>query len=233
MKRRSDETIDNRLLTSENRYTQMQRAYYDKGTTNHEVHNDNPDYWEILLKEAIEYFDNKDIKVLDFGCGGGRNVKNIIDKFEVLNVDGVDISETNVQNCKNNFPERRFVRNNGVDLQDPLIESDYYDLVTSTLVFQHIPVWDIRMSLMSEIFRVLNKGGLFSLQMGYHNSKDSYKDNNYTAGSTNGHYDVHMAAPDPLLKDLKDIGFRSVTFKIQPSFVDDQHPEWIYVKAYK
>jgi SAM-dependent methyltransferase len=223
---------DKTKINPNNEYTSMQKGRYHGGTSNHEEHNNNPDYWYILLKEAIEHFDNRDIKVLDFGCGAGRNVENIINKFEVLNVDGVDISETNIQNCKKNLPERRFFRNNGVDLQEPLIESNYYDLVISTIVFQHIPVWDIRMSLMSEIFRVLNKGGLFSLQMGYGGS-DNYKENHYEARSTNGNFDVCMASSAPLIKDLKDIGFHSMTFKIQPSFSDNQHPEWIYVKAHK
>ena len=224
-------------MDHENKYTLMQKNHYHGGTSNHEEHNWNLDYWEILLKEAIEHFDSKDIKVLDFGCGVGRNVENIINEFKISNVDGVDISETNIQNCKKNFPERRFFQNNGIDLREPLIETNYYDLVTSTIVFQHIPVWDIRMSLMSDIFRVLKKGGLFSLQMGYDStaadSQDNYKENHYEASSTNGDFDVFMTSSDPLIKDLKNIGFNPVTSKIRPSFSDGQHSEWIYVKAYK
>ena len=32
-----------------NNYTQMQKSSYNVGTSNHLEHNDNPDYWDILL----------------------------------------------------------------------------------------------------------------------------------------------------------------------------------------
>ena len=39
----------------DNRYTKMQKSQYKNGTSNHEEHNENPDYWDILLGELKDY----------------------------------------------------------------------------------------------------------------------------------------------------------------------------------
>jgi tRNA1(Val) A37 N6-methylase TrmN6 len=55
---------------------------------NHMFHNNNPEYWSILVKDTEDpSFKNK--IGLDFGCGCGRNILNLHDRF--LKFDGVDI----------------------------------------------------------------------------------------------------------------------------------------------
>ena len=36
-------------MDSTNRYTMMQKGQYYNGTSNHLDHNNNPDYWDVLL----------------------------------------------------------------------------------------------------------------------------------------------------------------------------------------
>ena len=57
----------------------MLDASYAIGTGNHPEHNPNPKYWDLLLgdiKIAPEKWEGK--KALDFGCGQGRNVTNLL-----------------------------------------------------------------------------------------------------------------------------------------------------------
>lgn len=70
-----------------NRYTEMQKSYYERETpnmkiVNHMNHNDNQDYWNILL-EPLKTGNWSRKKALDFGCGCGRNVLNMSKTFNI------------------------------------------------------------------------------------------------------------------------------------------------------
>jgi 2-polyprenyl-3-methyl-5-hydroxy-6-metoxy-1,4-benzoquinol methylase len=89
-------------------YTLMQKTFYERETDimsieNHGLHNDNPDYWNILLK-PLTSGDWSDKLVLDFGCGCGRNVQNILNRFVVKEAHGCDISSNNVHHCEKITP---------------------------------------------------------------------------------------------------------------------------------
>ena len=68
----------------------------------------------------------------------------------------------------------------------------------STIVLQHIAVYDIRFQYLEEFFRVLRPGGLLSFQMGYGEGygKAGYYDNHYDAESTNSFHDTTVTSPD-------------------------------------
>jgi SAM-dependent methyltransferase len=170
-------------------YAKMQKEFYEKEaygmniSGNHRFHDSNENYKKILLKPI---YDNPNIFSneygLDFGCGQGRNVSNLILWFPNLfkKVDGVDISQSNIDFCWVNLSNEvgdnskyNFYVNDGVNLDT--IQSDFYKFVMSTITFQHICVYETRFSLMKEIYRVLKVGGVFSFQMGY---SDELKNNN-------------------------------------------------------
>lgn len=233
------------MITPRNRYTQMQLAHYEtEGTTgnmnagNHSNHNSNPDYEGILIADVIGgAFENK--RGLDFGCGCGRNVQNTVKYFSIM--DGVDISPTLVSQARENllkdgYNDSRcnFYACDGVSLG--CIPSSTYDFVMSTIVLQHICVYEIRLGYLREFFRVMKHGGsLLSIQMGFgpgHYSSVGYYDNNYDAASTNSGCDTRVDSPDQIVKDLENVGFSSVHFKISHPW-EDGHQNWIYVKAVK
>jgi ubiquinone/menaquinone biosynthesis C-methylase UbiE len=229
--------------TSNNKYTIMQKAHYDnEGITgrmnimNHGQHNSNPDYWEILVKDTENGFEEK--TGLDFACGCGRNVINLVNRFKRM--DGVDISPELVKTSTQNLkilgyvePKVNFYVCNGVSLN--CINNDTYDFVMTTIALQHICVYEIRLNYFKEFFRVMKSGGLLSIQMGFgygHGNTRDYYDNFYEATSTNSGCDVRVDHPDQILNDLSNIGFTNASFKITKSW-DDGHHFWIYVKAYK
>lgn len=226
-------------MDKDNKYTQMQKKQYAVGTSNHPEHNENKDYWDILLSLMKQKAAWDGRKALDFGCGKGRNVTNLLSLCEWERADGVDISEGNIKHCEKEFADQnsKWFLNNGVDLED--IPSNEYDFVMSTITLQHIPVYQIRRNILGEILRVMKPGGVFSFQMAFgpveeeNKNPASYYDNTYGAQSTNSGWDVRVSNEEQITKDLEEIGFESVITKVRDSFSDRQHPQWIYVRCQK
>jgi SAM-dependent methyltransferase len=227
-------------LETDNPYTFMQRGYYENtademNEVNHMTHNANRDYWDILLGDTLTGF--RDKIGLDFGCGCGRNVMNLWNRF--ARMDGVDLSYANLVHARLNIlacgtPQDAFrlYACNGIDLRE--VTSDEYDFVVSTIVLQHIAVHDIRLSYLREFFRIMRPGGLLSFQMGFGegHGRAGYYENHYSAPGTNSQHDTTVTDPGQVQGDLEAIGFDTVSHVIRPSY-DDGHPLWIYVKARK
>lgn len=231
-------------MDSNNKYTIMQKNYYDnEGVTgnmnreNHMRHNDNPDYWNILVKDTEEP-SYREKTGLDFGCGCGRNVMNLITRFKRM--DGVDISSELIKTCYENLNKMgynddkvSFYTCDGVSLS--ILNSNTYDFIMSTIVLQHICVYEIRYNYLKEFYRLLKQDGMISIQMGYGNKHPStrhYYENYYDATGTNSLCDVRVDNPEQIIKDLDEIGFKNITYIIRPSY-SDFHGEWIFIKAYK
>jgi hypothetical protein len=228
------------MVNKDNKYTHMQKSAYAGGTTNHEEHNTNPDYWDILLGDLKDKQKWADKVGLDFACGKGRNVTNMFNLCDWKRIDGVDISEGNIQSNKVSYVNQNsnWYCNNGVDVSE--LKTEEYDFIMSTIALQHIPVYDIRKSLITDLYRTLKSGGLFSFQMGYGSDLDSplgprvsYFENYYDANGTNSVCDVRIQNEEDVIKDLSEIGFTNITIEVRESYSDSGHPKWIYVKAYK
>lgn len=228
------------MVNKDNKYTHMQKSAYAGGTTNHEEHNTNPDYWDILLGDLKDKQKWADKVGLDFACGRGRNVTNMFNLCDWKRIDGVDISEGNIQSNKVSYVNQNsnWYCNNGVDVSE--LKTEEYDFIMSTIALQHIPVYDIRKSLITDLYRTLKSGGLFSFQMGYGSDLDSplgprvsYFENYYDANGTNSVCDVRIQNEEDVIKDLSEIGFTNITIEVRESYSDRGHPKWIYVKAYK
>ena len=149
-------------------YTRMQLEYYQGKAANwstdkrnfvvglFDEHNESSIY-DVML----ERFDTSNMKMLDFGCGPGRNIVKLSDKFK--EIDGVDIAPRNLENAKLwiETNEEKFRPDqtinlyecNGTDLR--LIEDATYDMVYSTIVLQHIPIHELRLRYFKEFLRVL------------------------------------------------------------------------------
>ena len=214
----------------------MQYNQYYNGTNNHECHNSNPYYWSILLKDIIakkEFWDGK--RALDFGCGKGRNVSNLLSLAKWEKVDGADISVANVAHCNElKYGNSTFFNTDGVGVRD--LKDEYYDFIMSTIVLQHICVYDIRKNILTDLFRTMKSGGILSVQMGFGLEEDgcvNYYANNYEASSTNGTHDVRVTSKEQVVLDFEEIGFRTVTTSVRQSWEDANHPSWIYIRAVK
>ena len=228
---------------TESDYTAMQKSFYEAETprmseANHSEHNTNPHYWSILLA-PLNDGDWSEKVVLDFGCGCGRSVENILNKWTVKEIHGCDISQNNIDYCHKHLPtvtthtNYKFFVTDGQSLQPA--ESDAYDLIVSTIVLQHIPVYNIRKKILTDMHRCLKPGGTLSIQMGYGAAPltfSDYYDNTINARATNGFHDTRVARPEQLGNDLRDIGFTAIRLSIRKSWTDS-HTQWIYATAIK
>lgn len=232
----------------------MQRDFYNAtadimAIENHRGHDYNPDYYGLLLKEVSdnpEYWKNK--TALDFGCGIGRNVDNLLNLAPWKSVEGCDISAENIVRAEKLLQEGhrkeqyKLYTTTGTTLYP--IEDNMYDFIMSTIVLQHIAVHDIRTSLLKDIYRVMKSGALFSFQMAQYDSAHikcaNYHDNIWNASGTNGSFDVSISNPNDLKTDLISIGFKNINYEIKPEWdaqnkthLETTKSRWIFVKAYK
>ena len=98
---------------------------------------------------------------LDIGCGGGANVKKLLEKSPHGKVTGIDYSEISVEKSqkinKAEISNKRCKILQGNVMELPF-ENETFDVITA---FETIYFWsDIDQSF-SQIYRVLKKGGIF------------------------------------------------------------------------
>jgi ubiquinone/menaquinone biosynthesis C-methylase UbiE len=233
-----------------NKYSEMQKNYYEVDANSwslenrdpvvggFDLHNDWEDYNTYLFKDVT----NLKSKIgLDFGCGPGRNLVKYSASFKELH--GVDIAQKNLDNAilwleHNNcdLKRHRLYLCNGSDLGE--VPSATYDVVMSTICFQHICVHEVRFGLLKEFYRVLKPGGVLTMQMGFGpevsiKNSVSYYSNFYDAMGTNGQVDARVESADELKNDLEQVGFDSFNHYITQTGPGDGHPNWIFFNAKK
>jgi ubiquinone/menaquinone biosynthesis C-methylase UbiE len=232
------------MIQKENKYTQMQLNLYnglasgwsesnrDPVVGSFDGHNNWPDYENLFTKLENQ----NELIGLDFACGPGRNIVKYNGRFKRL--DGVDISPINIEKA-NSYTSNRGIEtvlytSSGVDIN--VVPSDEYDFVMSTIALQHICVYDIRYSIMKDIYRVLKNGGVFTAQMGFGSPSPrtvGYYENYYDAESSNRACDVCIETPEQLEKDLLEIGYKDFKYTIGRVGPGDIHPNWIYFSVVK
>jgi len=211
-------------------YLQMTKETFDSQNSlmivdNHAHHNSDPEYSEHILGPITTNRSFwKDKKALDFGCGCGRNIKNLLDAAEFQRVDGCDISKQNAAYSKEYI--NRFYSDDrcttwetdGYTLRPASAEE--YDLVMSHIVFQHIANHAIRFSIIVDMHRILKPGGMINIH---------FMDLAGEAVEYHGCYPPINTTPEDfgidkfnllncvvenknyIIKDLEQIGFREVT----------------------
>ena len=225
------EQID--LLDKYIEYAQHVKKLFNNGNnsmkkTNHQEHDDDPNYWNILLKDIKETPEQwKDKLALDFACGCGRNIRNLLNTADFKRVDGCDVSHLNAEFSQEYIdslfgPNKCIAwENDGITLHPA--KDNTYDFVMTCQALSHISVYDIRLMLLKEMHRVLKPGGLLSIhfmnRMPFTPSFQSGPDRNhvpYHANSSmpSGLRNMSIDNPDEVVNDLKKIGLRNITYVI-------------------
>lgn len=176
---------------------------------NHQMHNPDPEYWNILLGD-VKFNPQRweDKKAFDFGCGCGRNLVNLSTLANWDVIDGCDISKSNAEYAEKWYYDNskimascRTWENNGKDIQ-PILHK--YDFIMSHIVFQHISNYDVRYSILTDMYNSLNEGGLCSLHFMDLDESVPYFENSFewlNCRVENEHY---------LVDDFNKIGFQNV-----------------------
>lgn len=131
--------------------------YYDDWSKENKYDKDMVDWNYTGPKETVavlrKYAPNKDIKILDAGCGTGL-VGIELKKYGFSNIDGADLS----QKLLNLVPKGYYNKLQQVDLNKPLkAENNIYDVVmcVGTFTFGHV-----KPPALDEFIRIIKNRGL-------------------------------------------------------------------------
>ena len=102
----------------------------------------------------------KSLRVLEIGCGIGRITKHLAELFG--EVHGTDVSGEMIRQGRERLhssPNLFLHETNGADFAD--FPAEYFDLIFSTFVFQHLPSSELVISNITDAYRLLKPGGVF------------------------------------------------------------------------
>lgn len=123
-------------------------------------------FWQRWFQTLFwETNDKKESRILDYGCGMGR-ITNQAANFS-SHTYGVDISKTQIEYAKKYCPNSdriQFHSLNEKDFTIPL-QNDFFDIVYSYAVLQHIKLRSSLGIAIHEMCRVLKKKGILKIQI--------------------------------------------------------------------
>jgi ubiquinone/menaquinone biosynthesis C-methylase UbiE len=204
----------------------------------HDDHDNNPEYWNVLYGDITknpELWEGK--TCFDFGFGFGGNLKHLSDIANWDKLTGCDIAENFVP-----FGEKylelsgiqpnkiRLYETNGYDLT--FMVDECVDFLTSTVVLQHIALYQVRYNLLSEFYRVMKTGAIMSIQFNSSSGVDYYTTNVNPELRQN----CCVSSQNQVINDLIKIGFDKDKITYYWSYnpmlgVNDK--SWLYIRAIK
>jgi ubiquinone/menaquinone biosynthesis C-methylase UbiE len=115
------------------------------------------------ILSCLPPFNHSSSSVLEIGCGIGRLLRPMSNRFAVLF--GVDISAEMIQYGRQwlrDYPKVQLVQTKTNDLR--MFKDNQFDFVYSYITFQHIPCRKLIIKYIKETQRVLKPGGYFRFQ---------------------------------------------------------------------
>ena len=180
---------------------------------------------ESMAQWGVTHFEvNEDSKILDIGCGGGRNIQRFAEQIsENGRVVGIDYSEVSVE--KSTKLNQEFIDQGIVNvLQGSVSEMPFYDETFDIVTgFETIYFWPDFINDLKEVNRVLKKGGLvfFCNEAVYREGEMEKYDDLVEL------LDMKIYSEEVLKESLEKTGFND--FK---AFVNEEN-DWICVIAHK
>ena len=180
---------------------------------------------ESMAQWGVTHFEiNEDSKILDIGCGGGRNIERFAGQIsENGRVVGIDYSEVSVE--KSTKLNQDAIDAGKVNvLQGSVSEMPFYDETFDIVTgFETIYFWPDFINDLKEVNRVLKKDGLvfFCNEAVYREGQMEKYDDLVEL------LDMKIYSEDVLKESLEKTGFKD--FK---AYVDEEH-DWICVTARK
>ena len=180
---------------------------------------------ESMAQWGVTHFEiNEDSKILDIGCGGGRNIERFAGQIsENGRVVGIDYSEVSVE--KSTKLNQDAIDAGKVNvLQGAVSEMPFYDETFDIVTgFETIYFWPDFINDLKEVNRVLKKDGLvfFCNEAVYREGQMEKYDDLVEL------LDMKIYSENVLKESLEKTGFKD--FK---AYVDEEH-DWICVTARK
>ena len=148
---------------------------------------------DVVLTKNREF---KKERLLEIGCGIGRMTRHLSRFF--AEVHGTDVSGEMIRQGRERLRDLSNVtlhETSGVDFSE--LPSDYFDIIFSVYVFQHVPSADVIHSNIGDACRVLKPGGLFKFQTcSITHPEYLQMEKNTWAGASFSESDIRRAASD-------------------------------------
>ena len=160
-------------------------------------------------------------QIADLGCGGGINIKKLINKFPNATVTGFDYSKLSI---KKSNEENKDLINKGIcklvqgDVSCMPFENETFDLLTA---FETIYFWPGPQKSFQEVYRVLKTDGIFIIINEFDGISQREQ---YYAKLIDG---LKLYSKQDLTNILTEVGFRNIIFD------HDEQNHWLAVLAKK
>lgn len=128
--------------------------------------------WDIVNDFSKNF--NYDSKVLDAGCGNGKNIKYFNDKCNII---GIDNCSDFVKICN----DRGYNVINS-DIRNLSFENNSFDFIISIAVIHHFDKEEDRIMSINELIRVLKPGGKLLFTVWAFESDEYSKKKNFKVG---------------------------------------------------
>lgn len=232
--------MDNQQIGSSIKYRNYlinARKFFEKHSEgmiieNHYNHNLEPNFWKYMVDPILGNRAKYEGKLgFEFGCGAGRNLVNLLVAGNFARVDGIDISKGNALNSQK-FVEQKIGLGKSIVLEGNgycclPFPSEIYSFAISHQVFIHIPNRDIRLSILKDLFRILQDEGILVVHFKEMGSSVPYQEN-YNDSPMN----VTISKDDFELieSDFCQAGFLSVSINEEINWVDDKIEIFVVAK---
>lgn len=121
-----------------------------------------PYYNQIVdaMVDAIPFPNDRDIKVIDLGCGTGTISKKVLEKYPKAKITCVDIAEKMLEIAKYKLGDSENFRYISGDFNSFEFD-DTYDVIVSSLALHHLATDEDKNKFYGKIYETLNEGGVF------------------------------------------------------------------------
>ena len=116
-----------------------------------------------LLDQILKGRYKQKDKILDAGCGSGRNMHWFLqNSFSIF---GIDIDPESIQNLKYNYPQLPLNSLQICEVENLSFDADYFDHIISSAVLHFAKDESHFHSMLTEMVRVLKPGGSLFIRM--------------------------------------------------------------------
>ena len=215
-------------------YLLKARLFFEKNSKgmeleNHYHHNVEPNFWKHMVNPVLENpIASSNQLALEFGCGAGRNLLNLLIAAPFLRVDGIDISKS-IASSAQVFVEKKVGPGRTVCLQGNgwsclPFPSDSYTYVISHQVFIHIPHRTVRLSILTDMHRILKVGGVCVIHFKTMTHAVPYSENFNGFPKNVTVVDADKAL---IVEDFESAGFAAVEIATELNYVDGHNEYFI------
>ena len=128
--------------------------------------------WDVVKNFSKNF--NSESKVLDAGCGNGKNIKYFKNK---CNIQGIDNCNNLINLCLSYGYNVQYS-----DIRNTPFNDNYFDYIISIAVIHHIDSENGRLNAINELLRILKKNGKLLITLWAFETDEYSKKKNFIKG---------------------------------------------------